>query len=80
MNVLEWILAAITIIGLAIYVYGYGREPGDESQEYNGWLSSFKELFTDPNKKVRKIGIIIIYAAGSLLILVELLSYYLCKS
>lgn len=74
MTVLKWILIAITIIGAVIYVYGYWRERDDEPQEYKGLSGSFKELFTDPNKKVRKIGTIIIYVAGILLLLVVGLS------
>ena len=73
MIVLKWILAAITIIGIAIYVYGVSRE-SDDGSEYKGLVDSFKDVFSDPKKKVRKIGTIIIYAAGSLLILVVGLS------
>lgn len=67
---MDWISIAIIIvvgIGFIIYCYGAAKEPLD-TKEFS-YRRIFTELFTDPNKKIRKIGTILIYVGAILLML-----------
>ena len=66
------ITALITVgIGFVCYCFGVAKEPLD-TKEFS-YRRIFAELFTDPTKKVRKIGTILIYAGAILLMISELL-------
>ena len=67
---MDWFIIAIIIIvgiGSILYCYGVAKEPLD-TKEFS-YRRIFTELFTDPTKKIRKIGTILIYAGVILLML-----------
>lgn len=75
---MDWfeIATVITVvIGCVLYCYGLAKEPVTakaEDIEHFTYRKCFTDVFTDPTKKTRKIGTILIYV-GSILLMLKVL-------
>lgn len=68
---MDWLSIVFVVIvgaGFVLYCYGVAKEPLD-TKEFS-YCRIFTEIFTDPTKKTRKIGTILIYA-GSILLMIK---------
>ena len=75
MNWFEIATIAVVIIGCILYVYGFTKEPPptkEDTEKPFSYTECFKDVFTDPAKKTRKFGTILIYV-GSILAIVNVL-------